>query len=201
VESLLDEPAAILVIISLAALLLVLEVALPTVGIAGTLATVLSVGAVVGLARQGATWWPLLGPAGALVLWCVMVAVRSRPVAGQAVAAGLYLGGSVGFGALADSWATVVTGVLGSAALAAAYPRLHTAAQHLLDLPTQVGMDSLVGVVVEVDSWKGSSGTVLHQGSRWSATAPAPLKKGDRATVVAFSGMTLEVAPPPDRND
>ena len=70
--SLLDEPATILVIITLAALLVVVEAALPTIGIAGSLALGLSVGAVVGLERQDAPWWPLLGPALAVVVWATV---------------------------------------------------------------------------------------------------------------------------------
>lgn len=196
--SLLDEPATILVVITMAALLLVVEAALPTVGIAGTLALVLSVAAVVGIERQDATWWPLLGPAVAVVVWCVMVARRSRPPAGQAAAAVAFGGGSIAFGAMADSPATAIIGAVAAAALAAAFPTLHGAAQRLLEGPTQVGMDSLVGATGEVVAWTGRAGTVRLQGSLWNATSNHPLEVDDPVAVVAFSGTTLEVAPPSD---
>jgi membrane-bound serine protease (ClpP class) len=195
VDALLDEPATILVMISLAALLFVVEAALPTVGIAGTLAVVLGVGAAVGIARQDAVWWPLLGPATAVVIWSVMVARRRRPPAAQAAAAGLYAGGSIAFGAMADSLATVLIGVAAAGALALAFPWLHGAAQRLLERPTQVGMDSFVGATAEVVAWTGATGTVRLQGSLWNARAHQPFAPGERVAVVAFEGTTLEVAP------
>lgn len=199
-DALLEEPAAILVVITLAALLLVVEAALPTAGVAGTAALVLSVAAVIGVERQDATWWPLLGPAAAVVLWSVMVARRSRPLATEVAAAVLFGGGSVAFGAMADSWATAVIGVVAAAALAAAFPSLHGAARRLLERPTQVGMDSLVGTPGEIVAWDDGRGTVRVQGSLWSARSRHAFAPGDPVTVIAFSGMHLEVAPPPDVN-
>jgi membrane-bound ClpP family serine protease len=201
VDSLLEEPAATLVIITLAALLLVVEAALPTAGVAGTLALILSVAAVVGVERQDATWWPLLGPAAAVVLWSVMVAQRTRPAAGQVAAAGLFGAGSVTFGVLEDSAATAVIGALAVAVLAAGFPWLHGAALRLLERPTQVGMDSLVGKTGEIVAWTGDAGTLRLQGSLWSARSSKPLDAGDPATVIAFSGMTLEVVPSADLQD
>ena len=198
--SLLDQPAAVLVMISLAALLLVAEAALPTVGIAGTLSLLLSVGVVVGLRRQDATWWPLLGPALAVGVWCVMVARRSRSPVGQVTAAVLFLSGSVAFGAMADSPVTVVAGGLAATALAAVYPRLNRAALHLLEGPTQVGMDSMVGARAEVVAWTGQAGTVRVAGSLWGATSAQPVAVGDTVAVTSFAGMTLEVALMSDLN-
>ena len=204
-DSLLEEPEAILVMITLAALLLVVEAALPTAGVAGTAALVLSVAAVVGVERQDAAWWPLLGPATAVVLWSVMVARRSRPPALEAASAALFGGGSVAFGVTSHSWATAVIGIVAALALAAVFPSLHGAARRLLERPTQVGMDSLVDRPGEVVAWDGHTGTVRVQGSLWNATSTQPLEVGAHVTVVAFSGMTIEVAPPtggngPDRN-
>jgi membrane-bound ClpP family serine protease len=198
VEPLLDEPATILVALTLAAVLLVVEAALPTVGIAGTLALLLSAVAVIGITRQDATWWPLLGPAVAVVLWCVMVALRRRSATGQAFAAALFGGGSVAFGAMADSPTTVVIGILAAVALAGGFPSVHGAAERLFGRPSQVGMDSMVGSIGEVTAWKGQAGTVVLDGSRWNATARRPVHKGAQVTVVAFSGMTVEVAPTSD---
>lgn len=196
----LEEPAAILVMVTLAALLIVAEAALPTVGIAGSLALILSVGAVVGLERQDATWWPLLGPALAVVVWCVMVARRLRPALGQGAAAALFLVGSVTFGAMAHDAAGVVTGGLAAVALAAVFPPLHGAAQRLLEGPTRVGMESLVGTRGDVVSWEGRAGAVVVAGTRWSATSSQPVAVGDPVTVVSFSAMTLDVAPVSELN-
>ena len=198
--SLLDDPATILVAITIAAFLLVVEAALPTVGIAGTVALVLSAAAVVGIERQDARWWPLLGPATAVVLWSVMVARRTRPPGLQVAAVALFAAGSVAFGAMADSAVTAVIGAVGAVKLAIAFPWLHGAAQRLLERPTQVGMDSLVGATGEVVAWSGPAGTVRLQGSLWNARAGHPLEAGDPVTVVSFAGTTLEVAPPTDRN-
>jgi membrane-bound ClpP family serine protease len=198
VDALLDEPATVLVAITLAVLLLVVEAALPTVGIAGTLALLLSGVAVVGIDRQDATWWPLLGPAVAVVMWCVMVARRSRTPAGEVVAASLFGGGSVAFGVMASSAVTALLGAFAAAGLAAAFPRLHEAAHRLLERPPKVGMDSLVGQTGEVVTWNGLSGTVRLQGSLWNARAAQPFEVGDPVEVVSFSGMTLEVAAPTD---
>ncbi len=197
---LLDEPATVLVMLTLAALLLVVEAALPTVGIAGTLGLLLSVGVVVGVDRQDATWWPLLGPAVAIVAWCVMVARRSRPPVGQAAAAALFGGGSIAFGVMADSVGTAVLGVLATGALAAAFPSVHGAARRLLERPTQVGMDSLLGAEVDVVSWVDLAGRVRHTGSLWNATSEQSFQVGDHATVVGFTGTTLEVRPSTDPN-
>lgn len=194
--SLLDEPAAVLVMVSLAALLLVVEAALPTVGIAGTLGLVLSAGAIAGVERQDATWWPLLGPAVAVVVWCVMVARRDRPVVGQAAAALLFGGGGITFGVMADSAVTAVLGAVAATILAADFPWLHGAARRLLERPTQVGMDSMLGTTVEVVHWDGLTGTVRSEGSLWNATSTQPFMPGDHVTVVSFAGTTLHVAPP-----
>ena len=196
--SLLDEPATILVVITMASLLLVVEAALPTVGIAGTLALALSVAAVVGIERQDATWWPLLGPAAAVVVWSVMIARRDRPLGGQVTAALLFGSGSIAFGAIADSPFTAILGAVAAAKMAVLFPWVHGAAQRLLERPTQVGMDSLVGAPGEVVSWTGLAGTVRLEGSLWSATSSRPFDAGDPISVVSFSGMTLAVAPPSD---
>ena len=198
--SLLDEPATILVVMTLAAFLLVVEAALPTVGIAGTLAVVLSAAAVVGIERQDATWWPLLGPVLAVVLWSVMVARRARPASLQLAAAVLFGAGSVAFGVMADSALTAVLGAAAVVKMVLLFPWLHGAAQRLLERPTQVGMDSLVGATAEVVAWSASAGTVRLQGSLWNARSDRALAVGDPVTVIDFTGTTLEVAPPVDRN-
>ena len=57
-----DEPSVVLVCVTIAALLLIVEVALPTIGIAGTLALIAGGFAVAAIVEEDLTWWPLLGP-------------------------------------------------------------------------------------------------------------------------------------------
>ena len=194
-DPLLDQPAAVLVLLSLAAALFVIEVALPTAGVAGTLALLLGVAALVGIDRQDAEWWPLLGPMTAVVLWAALVASRRRSPVLEPIALVLFGAGSVGFGWLADSPATVAVGLAITVTLGAGYPALHRAAMRLLERPAQVGMEALVGVLGVVAEWDGAHGSVRLQGSLWTATSTAILAVGDEVEVQGFSGMTITVGP------
>jgi membrane-bound ClpP family serine protease len=196
VDTLLDEPAIVLVLLSLAAILFVVEVALPTFGVAGSTSLVFVVGAVLGLGRPDVDWWPLLGPLGAVALWAVMVARRSRSVPEQVAAAVLFIGGGVAFGIVADDAATVAVAIVVGIVKALSFPRLHTAASTLLNRPAQVGMESLVGSTGEVVRWDGEAGTVRISGSLWNAAADARPAVGDLVEVVGYSGMTVLVAQP-----
>jgi membrane-bound ClpP family serine protease len=193
VDSLLDAPEIILVALSLGAALLLIEIALPTYGVAGTLAAVLGIAGVVAIDRQSADWWPLLGPALGVVLGEVLIARRQRNPFVEALAAGLFAGGAVTFGLLADSPGTAAVGAVLTVVLAAAFPRLHAAANRLLDRPNKTGMESLVGQRGTVVRWSGSAGTVRLQGSLWNAVG-AELRKGDEVEVVGSTGSTIEVA-------
>jgi membrane-bound ClpP family serine protease len=195
VDPFLDQPAVVLVLLSLAATLFVIEVALPTAGVAGTLALLLGAAALVGIDRQDAEWWPLLGPMTAVVLWAVLVARRQRSTALEPIALVLFGAGSAGFGLLAESPATVAVGLAITVALGAGYPALHRAAMRLLERPAQVGMEALVGRVGVVTEWDGPHGSVRLQGSLWTATSSARLTVGDEVEVQAFSGMTITVSP------
>lgn len=197
--ALLDEPAVVLVALSAAAVLVVVEVALPTAGIAGTLALLLGVAVAVGIDRQDALWWPLLGPMVAVGLWAVMIARRSRSAALERSAVALSGAGSLGFGLAENSAVTAALGVFVAAAVAAGFPVLHRSALGLLGRPAQVGMESLLGAHGQVLAWSGHSGTVLLQGSRWAATAADALEVSDDVQVIDFSGMTVEVARPIQR--
>jgi membrane-bound ClpP family serine protease len=194
-EELLDEPAVVLVLLSLAAALLIVEVALPTAGVAGTMAIILAVTTVVAIDRQDAEWWPLVGPCLAVTLWGVMVARRVRSPAQEAVALGLYAAGGVWFGVLADSPVAVGVALALTGGLAVGFPAVHSAAVRLLDRPAQVGMESLEGRVAVVSTWEGTRGTVRVEGSLWTATSLVPLAVGDEVTVSGHAGMTVTVAP------
>jgi len=194
VDTLLDEPAVVLLLVSMAAALFVIEVALPTAGVAGTLAIVLAVLGVVAIDRQGADWWPLVGPKLAVLLWAVMIARRSRTRLQEGVAVVLFASGTVAFGLLADSPATAALGAAAAVALGTSFPRLHAAACRLLEGPIKVGMDSLIGVPGEVSAWADEAGTVIVQGSRWNAVADDVLDVGELVEVIGYTGMTVKVA-------
>lgn len=195
VDTLLDEPAVVLLALSLAAALFIVEVALPTAGVAGTLALVLGLTAVAGIAEQDADWWPLVGPKLAVVLWAVMIARRKRSGSLEAAAVAFFAGGTVVFGLLADSVAAAAVGIALAVALGAGFPRLHDRARSLLEQPPRVGLEAYAGARAEVVRWKGAAGTVRLEGSLWNASSTSALRAGDLVSVVRHDGMTLEVIP------
>jgi membrane-bound serine protease (ClpP class) len=195
VDALLDEPAIVLIALTLAAALFIVEVALPTAGVAGTLALVLGLTAVAGISEQDADWWPLIGPKLAVILWAVMIARRRRSPALEATAVVLFAAGGILFGVLADSPAAAAVGALLALPLGAGFPRLHQKARDLLEQPARVGLEAQVGSQGEVVRWKGGAGTVRLDGSLWNATSSSPLRAGDPVSIVGHHGMTLEVAP------
>jgi membrane-bound ClpP family serine protease len=190
----------VLLALSLAAALLVVEVALPTMGVAGTLSLALAVLGIAAIDRQQADWWPLAGPAVAVVLWAVLVAARRRSVLLEALAGVLFAAGAVGFGVAQSSAGTAVLGVVLAAVLVVDYPRVHAAADRLAGQPAQVGMEALVGLTGTVAGWSDRSGTVRVQGSLWNAVSGAGdvgakrPEVGDEIEVVGWSGMTVQVA-------
>jgi len=195
----LDEPAVILLCVTLAAALVVVEVALPTLGMAGTTSAASAFLAIVGIGRADATWWPLIGSAVAVVLWSALVLSRRRSRATELGAIAAYAAGSAGFAIANDDWAASGVAVVCSFALAAAFPPLHRGATRVLDARAQTGMESLVGQIARVDRWHDSSGVVVFGGTRWSATTARPfsLGKGDEVTIVGSHGNTVEITPGP----
>jgi membrane protein implicated in regulation of membrane protease activity len=198
-EWLLDEPSVVLVCVTIAAALLIVEVALPTVGIAGTLALIAGGVAVAGIVHQDATWWPLLGPAFAVGTWAVMIARQRRSTVGEVLAATAFALGGAGFAIANDDTMSMVVTVIATPLLAWGFPRLHDAATRLAQRPALTGMEALVGHAASVDRWDRTTGVVMIDGSRWNAAATQDLDlaPGDPVTVVGFHGMTVEVWPPP----
>jgi membrane-bound ClpP family serine protease len=189
----LDQPAVVLLAVALAAVLFLLEVALPTGGLAGAASAVGVAVAVWGISSQDADWWPLALVAAAITVWGALVAVHRSPVAYQAVAACLYAGGAVGFGVANHDGPAIVVAVLTSVGLPLAFPSVSRAADRLVDLPAQMGLESLPGRRVRVLAWEGESGTVGLDGAIWQARGPAGLTPGSDVTVVASERMTLVV--------
>jgi membrane-bound ClpP family serine protease len=199
VDWLLDQPSVVLVLVTFAAALFIIEVALPTVGIAGALGLAASALAIYAIADHDMTWWPLVGPALGVVLWAVMIATQHRSPLWEVVAAIAFGLGGAAFAIVNEDVASMVVTVIATAGLALAFPRLHDAATRLARRPPQVGMEALVGGVAIVDRWDRTGGVVLLEGSRWNAAASRAidLAPGDHVTVVGFHGNTVDVWPPP----
>lgn len=191
----LDEPAVVLICVTIAAVLFVVEAALPTMGLAGTGGVIAAVAGAVGIARQDAPWWPLVGPALATVVWSLLVVARRRWLVGELAAVIAYGAGGVGFAALSHDVAAAATAIASAIVLSAAYPPLQGAAARLLDAPPQVGMEALVGLLAVVDRWTGDRGVVLLHGTRWNATCEhgETVTTGQRVVVVATHGNTLVI--------
>jgi membrane protein implicated in regulation of membrane protease activity len=187
---------------TLASALLLVEVALPTFGLAGVSGLGLAGAGAVALARQDEPWWPLVLVALAVCLWAVQLARRSAPPRTQLVAAGLYATGGVGYGIGARDAAAVVVAALAAVGLALAYPPLLAATKRLLEGPAQVGMEALVGRTAVVERAAGHSGTVRLDGSLWNAcTASGELPPPGKAVLVdGYDGMMLRVTPVPVRH-
>lgn len=201
---LLDEPSVALVCFVAAAALYLVEVALPTVGLAGTAATAAGALGVVVVADEQLDWWPLVGPVLALAIWAVMVARRTRTTTGQALAGVTFGAGAVLFGVLAEDVASVAVGLVGAGLLSALFPRLHDSSTKLMSAPARTGMESMVGSSATVVAWNdhdgtdgpAGTGTVRSGGSLWNATGPVQLHPGDTVEITGHSGMTIQVSAP-----
>ncbi len=195
VEEIANEPAVVLICVVVASALFVTEMALPTLGLAGLTGLAALVFATVGIEDAELEWWPLTLIAVAVGLWCVMVARRQTSTVQQGVAIGLFTAGGLLFGVLAEDLTTIVLALVGAALLAVGFPFVFERAARLLDAPSEVGMESLVGLKGPVAAWGGRAGTVIVQGSHWTAKGPEGLAEGDEVVVTEFEGMSLTVRP------
>ena len=192
-----EEPSVVLVCITLAAILFLIEVALPTVGVAGTAALVGGGVAAIGIARQDLTWWPLFGAVFAVCVWAAVIARHRRSPTAEALALVGFGGGGAAFAAVNHDWASIVATVACTAVLGAGFPRVYAAASRLIDRPVSVGMDAFVGRTAVVDRWDGEQGVVLLDGSRWNASAPGPvvLAPGAHVTITGYHGNAVTITP------
>ena len=191
-----NEPAVVLVCVVLASALIVAEVALPTLGLAGFTGAFLIAVAAVGINDGGMEWWPLSLAALAVGFWSVMIARRSTSTAQQAIAVGLFTVGSVYFGMLESDPLTIVLALLGAVGLAAWFPALFERSTRLLDAQPEVGMEAFVGRPTHVTAWAGTEGSVQLEGAFWNATGPGDLAVGDEVVITGYEGMQLTVRRP-----
>ena len=188
-----DAPALVLVALTLAALLLLIEVALPTFGLAGLSAFGLGALAVALLAQQHASWWPLVLCVLSVCVWAMLLATKRPGMLGSLIAAKLFALGSIAYGIVNDDALSIVVGVAAAVALAAGFPRLMRATTHLMEGPPHVGMDALVGRQARVIRWESHGGTVRLEGALWNASGDEPLHEGDDVKIAGYEGMTLKV--------
>ncbi len=189
-----SEPSVVYVAVVLASMLLIVEIGLPTLGLAGATSLALTVMAVIGINEGDMTWWPLSLAALAVGLWCVMIARRKAPTIQQGIAAAAFATGSLLFAVLEEDLLTVVLAVAGSLALPAVFPVLFGHARRLLDRQPDVGMESYVGRPTEVAAWSGDRGTVTVDGAFWNAAGPTGLAVGDPVEITGYEGMCFTVA-------
>jgi len=192
-DGLLDQPAVVVLAAAAASILLLIEVALPTAGLAGGAGIAAGALGVWAVDRVGEDWWPLLGIAAAVALWGVLIAARKSSPAGHLVATALYGGGGLGYAVITTDWPAAVTAVVSALLLAATFPRLSAASARLLGGKPAVGVESYVGDAATVAAWEGTRGQVVLAGTRWNATGPEGLQEGDVVEVLAASGLVLTV--------
>jgi membrane protein implicated in regulation of membrane protease activity len=207
-----DLPAVVLIATALAAVLVLIEAALPTFGVAGTAALGFATIAVLSTGDGDHPWWPLLFVVVAVVVWAVLLTVRHQQRVLQAAAAVSFAGGSIGYAIASGDASAIVAAVAASIALPLLFPRLARATRRILDQPMQTGMESLVGRAGEVvaspteasdtdlsppvDPYIDGGGakiTVRVDGSLWNGHSVEPLEIGTPIVVLGFRGFTLDV--------
>ena len=194
-----DEPVVVLIATALAAVLILVEAALPTFGVAGAAALGLAVIAVLSTGEGDTSWWPLSLVVLAVAVWCVLLVSRRTHRELQLGATLAFAAGSIGYGIAASDIATVIVAVIASIALPLTFPRLAHATRRVLDQPAQSGMEALVGrhgdvVAPATATLPHGILTVRVDGSRWNARSDQPLEPGTSVVVIGFTGTTLLVA-------
>ncbi len=192
--SLPDAPSVVLAAITLAAILFLVEVALPTFGVAGLSALALVVLGYAVAAEQDHPWWPLLLAAAGVCLWAVLLFARRTSTWGQNAAAGLFVGGGVSYGVVAADPLTVLLAVAAGAALFFSFRPLLARTTRLYDMPQQLGMEALIGRSGVAARWEADAGSVRLDGSLWNARSRSPITTGDEVVVVGYAGLTVDVA-------
>ncbi len=186
----------VLVAVTLAAVLLVVEMALPTLGLAGVLSFTAAAVALAGLIRQDLVWWPLFGTALAVIAWLVLIIGRRRSPPFELATVAVGVASGIAFGVLNDDATTIVVAVASAAGLWALFPVIHRAFVRITGRPAQAGTEAFVGQLAVVDRWDAERGVVQFEGSRWNASGPQGLQADDLVVIVAVAGSSLTVARP-----
>ncbi|MBW8826300.1 MAG: NfeD family protein [Acidobacteria bacterium] len=200
-EAALDQPVVVLLAVALAAVLVLLELALPTVGVAGLAALVLSGLAVWGVVRQDLAWWPLPGVAVGVLIWGALIGRSHASLKGRVVAGVLYGVGAIGFGLTNGDVTTLFVADVSALVLPFLFPWIMRIAGTLLSLPPQVGMEGMVGKLGTVAIWSGRSGIVRVEGALWNATGMSSAGNQDHVLVTDVKGISLVVTPTMPRWD
>ena len=199
-DALPDVPVVVLIATALAAILILVEAALPTFGVAGTAALGFATIAILSTGGDGQSWWPLLFVVVAVLMWAVQLTVRRHHRVLEVAAAVAFAGGSIGYGIAAGDLPATVVAMIASVALPLVFPRLANATRRILDQPPRAGMEALVGLSGEVvvpPAGPPPDGriTVRVEGSLWNAHGTSTLPIGTNVVVTGFHGMTLDIAP------
>lgn len=193
-----SSPAVVFVAATLATIAILIEVALPTLGVAGLMALLLSVLAAWGIDQRSLAGWPFVFVALAVLLWAIELVTRSHRW--RWVALGSFVVGAASFALVASDVATVVVATIACVVMVVSFAPIDQAMGRLLGRQADTGMESLPGRVAVVDRWEAidasnGQGVVILAGARWKATGPAWLAPGVDVTVVETSGLSLTVTP------
>jgi len=178
---------------TLAAILFLVEVALPTFGVAGFSALALAALGFAAAAEHDQAWWPLLLAAAGVCLWALLLFARRTSIWAHVAAAALFVTGGASYGVLANDPITIALSVAGAAVLFFSFRPLLRTTNRLHDMPAQLGMDALVGRAGIVAHWDGGAGSVRLDGSLWNARSRVALGAGDEVVVVGYTGLTIDV--------
>ena len=185
------EPVLLYLAATLAVALALVEIVLPTFGIAGLSAVVLTVLAGLGLADRGLTWLPFAFIGLALCLWAIDLLTTVKWLRWPATAVFAVASGAFAYDV--GGVACWVAGALATVALSALVFPLDTAVRRLNGRRPVLGLEALVGQIGVVDRWESGAGTVMLGGSRWNATGPQFFQVAQRVLVTGHDRLTLTV--------
>lgn len=196
IDSIISSPAATLTCLVIAAVLLLIETTpmLPTFGLSGLLGIGLGWIGVAGLHEQQLTWWPLMIAAVGATAAAVLILTRKRLIPVFAAVVGAVAVGTIGTAAIWKDAPAIIVAIVTTVVFAATSWWLIDAARRLLDRPSDVGADAVVGRTAKVVIWDGTAGRVMLDGDTWNAIASHEFPVGATVEVVGLDRLTLKVA-------
>jgi len=186
-------PALALVLVALAGIAIFAEVVLVTGGIAGAVAAVAGIGAVIGVV-EGDVSWPMLVVVGVVgAAWLTPLILRPRnPLIDLGGGAAFFLTTLV-YAVVNGDWVSIPVGALLTIAIWAGGRWMKNVSATVRGTQPTIGMESLVGRVGVATKWWSADGTVSVDGSYWSARSTQVVRTGDAIEVSGWSGMILDV--------